>query len=91
MGFSFIIGRTTVIVRVEECGTMTVVLPTMIETPSDIKTAHVGESQCKKAIRKGRSQIFGHLGKWVMGAFGFGGAGQDARVVGLLSRICRLK
>jgi hypothetical protein len=51
--------------------------------PIEIKTAPRGEAKFKQAIEKGRSQVFGHLGKRVMCAFDFGGAGHDVSAVGV--------
>jgi hypothetical protein len=62
---------------------MAVVLPLMIDKPIEIKTAPVGEADFMRATEKGRSQVFGHLGKRVNCAFDFGGAGQDACAVGI--------
>jgi hypothetical protein len=59
------------------------VLPSMIERPIEIKAAPLGETKFRKAVEKGRSQVFGHLGKRVMGAFDYGGAGHESCAVGI--------
>jgi hypothetical protein len=62
---------------------LALVLPTMAEKTIEIKTARDDAVKFKKALKKGRSQIVGHLGKRLMYAFDFGGAGKDGRTLGV--------
>jgi Protein kinase domain len=62
---------------------MSLVLPIMIHKPIEVKTVPDDVSKFRKAMEKGRSQIVGHLGKRVMCALDFGGAGHNTSAVGV--------
>jgi hypothetical protein len=59
------------------------VLPTMVLGAVEIKTASGAIAKFKKAVKKGQSQILGHLGKRLAYAFDFGGVGKNACAVGV--------
>jgi hypothetical protein len=62
---------------------LAVVLPTMVEKAIEIKTAPVEIKRFSRAVEKGLSQVVGHLGKRLLNAFDFGGAGKNASAVGV--------
>jgi len=62
---------------------LALVLPTMVKKAIEIKAAPDSKGKFQKAVEKGRSQIFGHLGKRLLYAFDFGGAGENACAVGI--------
>jgi hypothetical protein len=62
---------------------LAVVLPTMVEKAVEIKTAPDEKGRFETAIKKGKSQVVGHLGKRLLYAFDFGGAGKNAEAAGI--------
>jgi hypothetical protein len=62
---------------------LAVALPTMVKNNIEIKTAPDAIGKFKKAIEKGRNHTLGHLGKRLLHAFNFGGAGENACAVGV--------
>jgi phage shock protein A len=71
---------TTVSPREEYLAPM---LPMMVKKAIEIKTAREEEGKFNKALEKGRSQIVGHLGKRLLYAFDFGGAGKNDSALGV--------
>lgn len=59
------------------------VLATMVQKAIEIKTNPDDTAKFKKAIEKGKTQVFGHLGKRLAYALDFGGAGKDDSAVGV--------
>jgi hypothetical protein len=62
---------------------LALVLPTMMEKMIEIKPARIEAGKFNKALQQGRSQIVGHLGKRLLPAFDFGGAGKNEGALGV--------
>jgi hypothetical protein len=55
----------------------------MVKQPIEIKSAPNSKGKFNKAVETGRLQILGHLGKRLLYAFDFGGAGENKCAVGI--------
>jgi hypothetical protein len=62
---------------------LALVLPTMVKKAIEIRTARDEDGEFKKALEKGRSQIVNHLGRRLLYALDFGGAGKDRLAIGV--------